>query len=399
MITALRRPLPVALLIGVVAQAMFCWRVATPGILVFDEVHYVPAARALLALSYPFNIEHPLVGKMLIGLGIRLFGDDPLGWRLLSTLAATACLIAIFAILQLAFGRLRTSVVGTLLALLNFTLFIQARIAMLDGFMAAFVLGAAAMMLWAMRHERSAFWRRWVAGAVLLGLAIGTKWVAVPYVGFACAALLARDWRQATSWWAIVVLVLVCGATYLATFAPAFFYAHDPLTLDRLLPFQLEMYRQQTQVLPPHPYQSAWWGWPVDLRPIWYLYEHVDHAQRGVLMIGNPVVMLGGLAAVVACLSSTDRQLRRAAAMWAASWLMWALIPKSLGFFYYYYLSSLWLPIVIAAALHRFGDRRADVIVLVTAAGFFAYFYPILSAAPLSGKAAFRYWAWFPSWV
>jgi len=35
-----------------------------------------------------------------------------------------------------------------------------------------------------------------------------------------------------------------------------------------LLPFQAAMYAQQTQVLPPHTYQSSWWSWPLMIRPI-----------------------------------------------------------------------------------------------------------------------------------
>ena len=399
---ALRRPLPVALMLAIFAQLLFCWRLSQPGILVFDEIYYVPAARTLLALSHPVNIEHPLVGKMLIAGGIALLGDGPLGWRLPSTLAAITSLLAIFAILQMTFGCRRTSVIGALLALLNFTLFVQARIAMLDGFMAAFVLGAATMIVWAIRSEGPRFWWRWSAAAVLLGLAIGTKWTALPCLGFAGLTLIIRGWRRPSLVPALIILVLVSSVTYLATFAPAFFYAHEPMTPASLLPFQLEMYRQQTQILPAHLYQSAWWSWPIDLRPIWYLYERVDGAQRGVLMIGNPVVMLGGLIAVMACMWGWwrgDRRLGATAMLWAGSWLMWALIPKSLGFFYYYYLSSLWLPIVIAAALHRFDSRFAERAVLLLAAVFFAYFYPILSAAPLPGVAAFRYWAWLPSWV
>ncbi len=71
---------------------------------------------------------------------------------------------------------------------------------------------------------------------------------------------------------AIAILGVASVVTYFSTFAPAFFYRSDPLTLSRLLPFQLEMYRQQTQILPPHTYQSGWWTWPLDIRPIWYLY-------------------------------------------------------------------------------------------------------------------------------
>ena len=98
------------------------------------------------------------------------------------------------------------------------------------------------------------------------------------------------------------------------------------------------MFRQQTQVLAPHTYQSDWWSWPLLLCPIWYLYEPVDGAQRGVLLVGNPVVMWGGLVAVAACLWASlrdrDARLGGAAMLWIGSYAVWAIIPKSLGFFY-----------------------------------------------------------------
>ena len=83
----LRRPLPLAIVVFLVAEALFLIGLTVPHQFVFDEVHYVPAARALLTLDGPVNIEHPLLGKWLIAQGIRLFGDDTLGWRFMSTLA------------------------------------------------------------------------------------------------------------------------------------------------------------------------------------------------------------------------------------------------------------------------------------------------------------------------
>ena len=44
-----RRPLPRGLLSGGVAEALFLVRLGVPSIPVFDETHYLPAARALLA--------------------------------------------------------------------------------------------------------------------------------------------------------------------------------------------------------------------------------------------------------------------------------------------------------------------------------------------------------------
>lgn len=401
------RPLPAALGLGLVAQLLFSWRLTTPHTLVFDEVHYVPAARMLRDLAGPVNIEHPLLGKTLIALGMTVFGDGPLGWRAGSTLAASAVVVGVFACLYLVFGRVRTASIGAVLAILNFTVFIQARTAMLDGYMAAFVVTGLAALLWAIQAEtKGAAWRRWIAGAVLLGLAVGTKWTALPYIGFAGAAFLIARRSQPRLHPAAALAALggVAALAYVATFWPAFLYRDQPLTFSTLLPFQLDMYARQTQVLAAHPYQSAWWTWPFDWRPIWYLYEPVDGAQRGVLMLGNPVVMWGGLVAVVACLYAWRRgnaQAGGVALLWIASVAMWALIPKSLGFFYYYYLSSIWLCGAIAAAFDQWRTRLRywDEAFLAAAAVLFVHFYPILAATALKGPESFKGWMWLNSWI
>ena len=400
----LRRPLPLALLIAGLAELLFAWRVTIPSKPYFDEVHYVPAARTLLALAHPANIEHPLLAKELIALGIWLFGDDPLGWRALSTLAGSAVVAGVFALVWLGTRRLRPALVASVLTLVNFTVFVQARIAMLDGFMAAFVILGATSLLWSMHGAPRQVRRRWGLGAVLLGLATACKWTAAPYVAFAALAYLLLRRGRPDRWpglGPLVALALLGGvsvATYFLTFAPAFFYAQEPLTLATLLPFQWTMFQQQTQVLPAHTYQSAWYTWPFDWRPIWYLYEPVDGAQRGVLLLGNPAVMWGGLVAVLACAGAwlRSRAIRPgvAAGLWIASIAIWPLIPKSLGFFYYYYLPSIWLAVVLAVALDHWRARLRywDEVVVMLAVGLFLHFYPILSAAPLAGPGAFARW-------
>ncbi len=141
------------------------------------------------------------------------------------------------------------------------------------------------------------------------------------------------------------------------------------------------------------------------LRPIWYFYEPDLGAVRGVLLLGNPVVMWGGLAAVLACywvgLRDRARLPLAAGLWWSASLLVWAIIPKSLGFYYYYYLPGLFLCVAIAAAFeHVDGGRRGwDEWFAGAALVAFVYFYPILSAAPLAGSASYLRWMWLPSWI
>ncbi|MDR6147538.1 dolichyl-phosphate-mannose-protein mannosyltransferase [Sphingomonas sp. SORGH_AS870] len=404
------RPVPALLALLVAAQALFCWRLTTPHKLVFDEVHYVPAARALLALEGPVNIEHPLLGKALIGLGMMAFGDNPLGWRAMSTLAGTAIVGGVFAIVWLMTRRTRAAAIGAGLTLANFMVLVQARIAMLDGFMAAFTVLAVATMGWAMRGTPAQSRWRWGLGAVLLGLAVGTKWAAVPYLGYAAIGFVLMKRGDPSRWpglrWSSAwgLLGIGAGLAYAATFAPAFFYARDPLTVAGFVPFQLDMYARQTQVLAAHTYQSAWWSWPVIGRPIWYFYEVADGAQRGIFLLGNPAVMWGGLVAVAACALGwvRTREVRPgfAAALWIGGFAVWAIIPKSLGFYYYYFLPAIWLSVALAVAIDRWRAalRDWDEAYLVAAACLFVYFYPILTAGALAGPKSFVRWTWFVDW-
>ncbi len=108
------------------------------------------------------------------------------------------------------------------------------------------------------------------------------------------------------------------------------------------------------------------------IRPIWYLYEPVDGAVRGIFLVGNPAILWGGLIAVAACLYAWMRdgsgRMLAVAGLWIASYAVWIVIPKSIGFFYYYYLSSIFLALPLAApyptasptAATRIGTRHSS---------------------------------------
>ena len=55
-------------------------RLNVPGHAFFDEVHYVPAARAWLN-GQLLNLEHPPLGKLILAGSMRILGDNVWGWR------------------------------------------------------------------------------------------------------------------------------------------------------------------------------------------------------------------------------------------------------------------------------------------------------------------------------
>lgn len=406
------------------------WRLGIPSIEYFDEVHYVPAAREILALiegghgAYR-NREHPLLAKELIALGMAVFGDNPLGWRVAPWLAGVlAYFAALRALWHASRDRFATLSFGVLLAT-GFHLFIHARIAMLDMVMIAALASAAWNFAAACAQPEQGRWRLALTG-IAIGAALGAKWNAIPLammpgITFLLARLAAGRRRlflsrrgapvpgitlvEAFVWLGIVPL-----AVYAATFIPGYWmaeYLHpSPLAEKGLIGLHREIFELQSQLMTPHRYMSQWPQWVLNTRGIWYLYEVVDGAQRGVLLVGNPLTMWLGLPALAWCLAAgvwRREPARLAAALgYAASLGLWLVAPKPVQFYYHYFAPSFFLLAALALAcsdLRRlpYGTWIACGIPAASA-GVFAFFFPIIAALPLKGPNSFVTWMWLAGW-
>ena len=163
--------------IALVFLAVALHRLTIPSSQYFDEIHYVKAARRLLHLT-PFNREHPMFAKEVMSASIALLGDRALAWRLPSVLFGTLGLFA--------FGRFVWTVsqdrIAAILAMIllatNFMWFIVSRIAMLDIFDASLAMVGLWQFAVAWRSDRPR--RHLLAAGAALGLAIASKWSALP---------------------------------------------------------------------------------------------------------------------------------------------------------------------------------------------------------------------------
>jgi len=394
--------------------------IAVPTRLYFDEVHYVPAARVMLEFDHITNREHPLLGKELIALGITLFGDNPMGWRSFPALAGAIALFAFTRAMWFATLSRFATLGGGVLVATGFVLFVHSRIAILDVFMICFVLVGIWMCSAAMRHPGEARWRLAIGG-ISLGLALGCKWNAAPVVALPGLVFLVMKLRvnglrfltapeggpvpgmsllEAGIWLGLLPFV-----AYLATFWPVFFYAKDPLTIGGYWEYHKQMLEMQQQTIKPHPYMSRWYQWVINWRPVWYLYENIDGAQRGVLMLGNPLTMLIGLPAVLWCAWAGIFRKHKAALgvtlLYAVTLGMWIVAPKPIQFYYHYFLPGIILLAALALALdalRQAGWKKTAWGTLVASIAVFALFYPILSATPLSGRYSYENWMFLDSW-
>ncbi len=419
-----------ALWCGAIAAVFFVvvmHRIAIPSTMMFDEIHYLPAARRLIELTERLNPEHPLLAKQLIAWSMQLIGDTAFGWRFPSAVLGVIGLWAMMRALWWA-SLSRTATIGFgLLLATNFIWFMMARIALLDMAMGGFM--ALAVWQWALAWRNPsgkpgrARMHLMLTG-LFLGLSLGAKWngallVPLPGLIFALNRWEALQGRRIGLLWAsrqagpipgvsLIEAALWLGVlpllVYFATFLPAFFYDKDPLTVGRLIEWQQYMLQLQDSVVKPHTYMSVWWQWMANIRPIWFLYEDVDGAQRGVLMLGNPFTMLAGLPALLFCAWDGFKGDRLRLLVFAAYALLvgfWAVNGKPVQFYYHYMLASCFLYAALALVLAEWWDiglRWPAKVTLVLAFGLFIGFYPIISAAELPRKDSYRDYTWLDSW-
>ena len=395
------------------------WNLSIPTEPYFDEVHYLPAARDLLALGEFSNREHPMFGKEMLALGIALFGDNSWGWRFFPALAGA---LALFALMRTVwFGtlsRFATLAAGVLVAT-GFHLFVHSRIAMLDIFMVSALALAFWQLAGAMREPETGR-RRMILAGIALGLAMAAKWnallvAALPGLGFLVLRWFAGRRRllmsrrgmpvpgmtlaEAALWLGVLPL-----AVYWATFAPGYFFTVNPIGNGIIAHHRL-MLDLQTQVLSAHTYQSTWPEWVMNWRAIWYLYTPVDGAQRGVLLVGNPLTMLLGLPALLWCAwqGITKRRPMHGgvALLYVVALGFWVFAAKPVQFYYHYFLPSTVMLVGLALSLDDLrtaGWKRSAWLVLLGSVAMFAFFYPILAAEPLAGRTSFETWTWLDSW-
>lgn len=418
-------PLGYCALLSLLFAVLACYRLDIPSKMYFDEVHYVPAARALLALRQA-NAEHPLVAKEAIAGAISLLGDRAYAWRVPSAVMGTIGLFAFGRALWWASQRRFATIAGMVLLATDFAWFIQSRIAMLDMVMAGFAMLALWHVAAAIRLPRQGRWRLALAG-LCIALSMGAKWSVVPVVALIVMALVAvrikavgrraLDANQAPPIPGLSLIEIVFWLTsvplvlYWLTFLPAFYYQQQPVSPLGFVTWHRYMVQLQDSVLTKHPYQSVWYQWLVNWRAIWYLYENVDGDWRGIVLIGNPFTMLAGLPALLWCLwaglphkSQPRWDALAAVGLYGASLGLWVISGKPVQFYYHYLLPGTFLMAGLALALDALWRRRDAArwmapVTVALAVGLFGYFYPIISGAPLHhGQASFAQWMWLKSW-
>jgi dolichyl-phosphate-mannose-protein mannosyltransferase len=285
-----------AVALGVSARI---YHLGFPSKILWDEKYFPVMANKYLHGAYQFDL-HPPLGKFIIAVGISLFGNDAIGWRIMPLVFGLALLPLVGA---LGYYCLRERV-GALLLVTFFsveTIFIvNSRVGVMDIFLVFLVL---ATFLVALRAESS--WQV-ILASVLLGLAIATKWAAFP-VAVPVGYVLWRKglFRQFVGglWISAVVYVAVVyvGALISITANPidAWLWVWD---------WHLKAANKISAAI-PHGWGSPWWSWPIMLRPIRFFWgANEDGLWQVVMDIGNPLIWWSSTLALLAGIFDLTRK-------------------------------------------------------------------------------------------
>ena len=159
---------------------------------------------------------------------------------------------------------------------------------------------------------------------------------------------------------------------------------------------QKDMWFYHAEIKDPHPYSSPWWSWPLMLRPTWYYYETVNGRSSGIWAIGNAAIWWASVPALL-CTGFLALQERRSSLaivtlFGLGMWLAWGIKARPLVFMHYYFEAVPFICIALAYLGWRLWQAgksqpsaRRFVIVYASAVGtWFLFYYPLLSAYPVS---------------
>jgi len=337
----------------------------------FDEIYHARTAKEHIDGVYPYEITHPPLGKLILGLGIRLFGMTPFGWRFSGTLFGVLMLPILYIFLKNMFGKTVVAACGTALFATEFMHLTQTRISTIDTYAVFFIL---TMYFFLYRYLTLPAGTPFRKGMLLLflsglmwGLGAASKWTVI-YAGVGLAVVYfmgfwqkLRDWPDeqagekarwvsATLLFSVLCFLILPFVIYVLAYLPyawadevdlswsntlrglresfPIFFQNviGKLTWSREGAFegayiprdsltgavannQWYMFNYHSGVNQSHPYSAWWFQWVANLRPIlYYMDNEVPGYTTRFAAFSNPIVCWGGFLAILTCFSKSFRR-------------------------------------------------------------------------------------------
>lgn len=398
----------------------------------FDEIYHPRTALEHIRNIKPYEISHPPLGKLIMSVGIRMFGMTPFGWRFMGTLFGVAMLPLLYVFLKNLFGKTLVASCGTILFAADFMHLTQTRIGTIDTYGVFFILLMYYFMYRYLALPAGSSFGKCALplffSGLFWGIGAASKWTVV----YGCVGLVVlyflglwmklRDWpreqRQVCRAWTVKILLfsVLCFALIPAVIYTLSYWPYSQANgdtslrglIDVMLDNQKYMFTYHKGVTDSHPYSSRWYQWILNIRPIlYYLDTSVPGMKTAFGAFSNPVVCWAGLLAVVSAAVQMVRR-RCGQALFIVIGYLSQLVPwmfiGRITFEYHYFPSILFLTIALAYVFNDLAELRPPrwkgAVYGVTggAVALYALFYPVLVGVTVPTWYSAVFLRWMPSW-
>lgn len=376
----------------------------------FDEIYFVRTAEEYLNLEEPYECAHPPLGKLIMAIGILVFGYNPFGWRIMGVIFSTLMIPIMYLLSKELFETRVAAFISAFLWVFEFMHFTMGRIGTVDTYVVFFSLLSQFFFFTylkdALKNKND---DRLLFFAVLFfSLGFSTKWIVIfGFIGnvFLLTAFRLKDLLKSQSHWASRIsgllrypfsplfnFLLIGILVYFSTFIPYMMVGH---TLLDVFGIQFGMYRYHAMLEATHPFASPWWSWPLIRTPVWLYVSYLPNRMVSTITcMGNPTIWWFGVFCLVFVVAKTvfkkDLACLYIITIFLFQWMFYALISRCV-FLYHFYSDVPFLVFAVTALLNDLWERKnikyrkmtvlSYLIIVVIA---FILFYPVISGIPCS---------------
>lgn len=272
----------VTVILGIMIVGGFIIRVqgvAGPASFTFDEEPFVRNAHNY-ALGLADTNDHPPFGKILIAIGMVLFGFNSLGWRFVPLCFGLQTIVLAYWLGRVIFGDKRAGWMAAAFIAADGFFISYSRSGLLDGTMISF-------MLWSMVAAAVAqTWRGVVVSSILMGLSMTIKWsgmfAALPA---AAAILLMRRVDPRT-----ILLLGLAPVVHFLLWAGALGMTGQANDIPSTWKVMRDLYLHHLDLGHyKNDLSSSWWGWPILRKPVVIKLSDAGLLKRYSTSVGNLV--------------------------------------------------------------------------------------------------------------
>lgn len=398
----------------------------------FDEIYHARTAYEHIHNMSVYEWTHPPLGKLIIALGILLFGMNPFGWRVMGALFGIAMVPIVYVLAKRFTKRTDCALVAAALWAFDGMHFAQTRIATIDVYGVFFILLMFLFMYEYLRQDymtapiKKLFLPLGLSG-LSFGLGVASKWIGC-YAGAGLALLffshmlreglaLRKDkilrkvfWRRSlfTCLYCLGVFVALPALIYFLSYMPYYLYEASlqegyGLTdaIKTLLHYQEMMYGYHADLSSTHLCQSAWYQWPFTAKGVWFYISTGDTWISNISSIGSPAVWwISSVGAVCLFAEWVMGKLAKDKALWilfvgvVANFLPWILVTRCV-FLYHFFATVPFLLLSTVYLLNRLEISSGKMRYVKWVWLFIGLLYFVLMYPAISGLPCPKWYAYF----